>query len=228
MASTGLAITNSGTLAFVYNNMQANLLSSNSTNTNGVLGIPQVQGYEPQSALQMTARQPGGTSFRAPNNSTFVSNTNTNAVMALIGGDLGMACARMGYTKGGAFLSASNSNGTAAVNVPLTNTQTNTNAFYGDTTFNTAYVMIFQNFNNIDGISSGNASYTVAAATNANGLVGFGIVANTNGNYAYTIPANGSTVVLNFPQGITVNASSNNLLITPTNGGVLACVVYGS
>ena len=222
MASIGQAIVNSGNQVFVYNNFNPAVIGTVSGNTNGLLVAPYVQGMDPQAALQMTGRNPGGASYRAPVNSVVAAANNTNAVIAMIGGDLGAAVARMGFTKGGAFLCNALTNGTSAVTVPLTNTQTQTNAFWGDTSFTTVYAMILQNFNNVDGVSSGNAAFYVNGSATNGAVLGL----NTNGTYA--IPANGSTVLLAFPQGIAIAAATANMLITPVNGGVFACAVYGA
>ena len=219
MASTGIAATNSGGVCFVYNNLQAAVEGTVSGNTNGVLVLPQVQGMEPQSALFMTARQPGGLAYRQPNNTAFPNSTNP---CLMIGGDFGTSIGRLGYTKGGGFICNFGVNGTTNSTVPLTNTQTNTNSYWGDTTFATVNVIVLQNLNNIDGVSASSSSmYVNGSVTNGQAL---GL--NTNGTYVVT--GNGGTVVLANPNGFTVNAANANLLITPVNGGVFACAIYGA
>ncbi len=215
----GYSITNSGAMCFVYNNLQAPLQSVNSGNTNATGVLPTVQGFEPQSALFMTARQPGGIAYRAPTNGNFPNTTNP---VVMLGGDLGVAAARMGFTKGGAFLVASNSNGTSAVTVDLTNTQANTNGFYGDTSFTNAAIVIFHNLSGIDGVSNGNGSWYVnASVTN-------GAVLNLNTNGTYVVKPNGGVVLISDPNTFAVAAATCKILCTPVNGGVLGGVVYGS
>jgi len=221
-APTGISATNSGGVCFLYNNLQAQEFGTNSSNTNSVGLLPIIMGLDPQSALQMSARHPGGVSFRAPNNSAFVSPTNTNATASLIGGDFGVAIARLGYTKGGALLIASNSNGTSAVTFDTTNTQANTNSYWGDTTFTTVNVMVFQNLSGLDGISSGNGSWYV------NGSATNGAVLNLNTNGTYVVKPNGGTVVIADVNGFNSAAATCKVLCTPVNGGVLAVSIYGS
>ena len=142
----------------MYNNLQAAEFGTNNSNTNSVGLLPAIVGLEPQSANQMAARQPGGQAFRGPTNANFPNTTNP---VVLIGGDLGSAAARMGYPKGCGFLIASNSNGTSAVTFDLTNTQVNTNSYWGDTSFTNANIIILHNLSGIDGVSNGNGSWFV-------------------------------------------------------------------
>lgn len=209
-------------MCFIYNNLQAQEFGTNNSNTNSVGLLPIIAGLEPQAAQQMVGRQPGGASFRAPNNSAFVSANNANATMSMIGGDFGVACARLGYTKGGAFLIASNSNGTVAITFDTTNTQSNTNSYWGDTAFSTVNVMIFQNLSGLDGISNGNGSWFV------NGSVTNGAVLNLNTNGTYVVKPNGGTVIVADVNGFNSAAATCKVLCTPVNGGVLGVVIYGS
>jgi hypothetical protein len=222
VASVGTSIVNSGSMGFLYNNLQASLLGTNSSNTNGVLGTPVIQGLDNQNLQQQSNRQRGGTSWHQPTNSTVVSPTNTNAVMLAIGGEFGLAAQQLGYTKGGAFLIVSNTNGTQAITFDLTNTQANTNSYWGDTTFANANVIIMSNLCNIEGISSNNGTWYVNGSATNGAVLGL----NTNGSYAIT--ANGGTVVIAFPQPIAIAAATCKVLCTPTNGGVLGVAVYGS
>jgi hypothetical protein len=215
----GFSIANSGALAFVYNNLQAPTQNVSGSNSNSVGLLPQVQGFEPQSALFMAARQPGGIAFRQPNNAVFPSTTNPTAI---VGGEFGVACARMGYTKGGGFLIASNSNGTQAITADLTNTQANTNSFWGDTSFTTANVVIFQNMSGVDGVSNGNGSWYV------NGSATNGAVLNLNTNGTIVVNPYGGTAIIYSTNGLAVAAATCKILCTPVNGGVLAVAVYGS
>lgn len=225
-APAGYSITNSGGMAFVYNNLQAAENNVNSSNTNSVGVLPQIQGFEPQAATFMTARQPGGVAYRQPGNVNFPggnANVAVNGVSAmLIGGDFGVAAARMGYIKGGAFLLASNSNGTAAVTFDTTNTQVNTNSFWGDTTFATINLMVIQNLSGVDGISNGNGSWYV------NGSATNGAVLNLNTNGTYVVNPYGGTVVISSTNGINSAAANCKVLCTPVNGGVLGVAIYGS
>ena len=228
MASVGVAQTNSGSMVFVYNNFQSTATYSNvNANTNSVVSTPTLQGFDVQSAKSMTNRGPGGGSYHLQGNSMVVGNGNANAVMGIVGGDFGLAAAQMGFTKGMGILIASNSNGTSAVQFELNNSQVNTNSYYGDTTLSTVYCAIMQNLASIDGVTNSNAAWTVDN-TVANGVVGFGLITNTNGNYAYNITAQGGTIVIQFPNGIAINAASSQLVATPVNGGVFAAAFYGS
>ena len=215
----GYSITNSGAMAFVYNNLQAGVWDVNSSNANAVSVLPNIQGMEPQAAMFMTARQPGGQSWRQPNNSVFPNATNP---ISIVGGDFGISVARMGFTKGGGFLIASNSNGTAAVTCDLTNTQANTNGFWGDTTFTTIYCLVMQNLSGMDGISNGNGSWYV------NGSATNGAVLNLNTNGTYVVNPYGGTVIVTSTNGIAIAAATAKVLCTPVNGGVLAITAYGS
>ncbi len=222
----GYATTNSGGMAFVYNNLQAAVENVNSANANAVSVLPQIIGLEPQAANFMTARQQGGVAWRQPNNVNFPGGNANVAVngscTVLVGGDFGIAGSRMGYTKGGGFLIASNSNGTQAITADLTNTQANTNGFWGDTTFALANLVVIQNLSGIDGISNGNGAWFVnGSATNGQAL-------NLNANGTYIVSPYGGTVVVASTNGLTVNAANCKLLCTPVNGGVLAVAVYGS
>ncbi len=223
MALPGIVSTNSGASAFIYDNLQAAVVGTVAGNTNGTPGpLPVALAMEPQSAAQMTGRNPGGVSYRAPVGSTFASSSNTNAVACLIGGDIGLAAARMGYTKGGAWLITSNTNGTQAITCDLTNTQANTNSYAGDITFTTVNVLLMQNLCGIEGVSSNNGIWYVNASV-TNGAV---LQLNTNGSFA--LSGNGGTFGLFFPNGIAVAAATCKILCTPTNGGVLAMAAWGS
>lgn len=222
MASTGIASTNSGAMGFLYNNLQGAITGTNSSNTNGVLGIPVVQGLDKQNLKQQSARGLGGSSYLLPTNSTFVSPTNANAVALAIGGELGIVAQGLGYLKGGAFLIVSNTNGTQAITADLTNTQVNTNSYWGDTSFTNANVIIMSNLCNIEGVSSNNGTWFVNGSSTNGAVLGL----NTNGTFA--ISANGGTVMIAFPQPIPIAAATCKVLCTPTNGGVLAITVYGS
>ena len=221
-APTGISATNSGGVCFVYNNLQGQEFGTNNSNTNSVGLLPIIMGLEPQAALQMTARQPGGTSFRAPSNSNFASPSNTNAVLNLIGGEFGVTAARLGYTKGGALLIASNSNGTQAITFDTTNTQSNTNSYWGDTAFTTVNMMVFHNLSGVDGVSNGNGSWFV------NGSATNGAVLNLNTNGTYVVKPNGGVVVIADVNGFASAAATCKVLCTPVNGGVLAVSIYGS
>jgi hypothetical protein len=227
VSSIGVAQTNSGGMVFVYNNFQSSGTANVNANTNAVLSTPMLQGWDVQTAKSMSGRVPGGNSYHAGGNSTMVGNGNTNAVACLVGGEIGLAFAQMGFTKGMGVLCNFGVNGTTNSQIELTNSQVNTNAYYGDTTLATCYAAVFQNLNNIDGVSSGNANIYVNPCV-ANGVGSPGINSNTNGNYSYTISANGGMIALQFPQGITINAASSQLLIAPANGGVFAAAFYGS
>ncbi len=221
-APTGISSTNSGSVCFVYNNLQAQEFGTNSSNTNSVGLLPILMGLEPQAALQMTGRNPGGVSYRAPSNSNFAAPSNTNAVLNLIGGEFGASAARMGYTKGGAFLIASNSNGTQAITCDLTNTQSNTNSYWGDTSFTNANLIVFHNLSGVDGVSNGNGAWYV------NGSVTNGAVLNLNTNGTIVVKPYGGMAIIADTNGVAVAAATCKILCTPVNGGVLAVSVYGS
>ena len=222
----GYSTTNSGAMAFLYNNLQAPLQNVNSANANAVGVTPLIQGFEPQGANFQSARQPGGIAYRGPTNVNFPGGNAAVAVngatVVAIGGDLGIAAARMGYTKGGGLLIASNSNGTTAKTFDTTNTQVNTNGFWGDTTFATINVMIFHNLSGIDGVSSGNGAWYVnGGATNGLGL-------DTNANSTLVVQPNGGVFMITDPNGINSAAANCKVLCTPVNGGVLGVALYGS
>ena len=219
MASVGLAATNSGSLAFIYNNLTGAVTGTVASNTNGVIALPYVQGLDPQAALQMSAKNPGGACYRQ--NAQVVAPAVANPVSLISGFE--SVFARLGYTKGGALLITSNTNGTQAITADLTNTQTNTNAFWGDTTFATINVITVKNQCNQDGIGNNNGTWTLNTAV-ANSFVP---MATTNGT-AYTIPSNGSLVCFVMPQGQTCNAANCKLNLTPSNGGSVVVEVYGS
>jgi len=198
----------------------------NSANANAVGVTPLVQGFEPQSALFMTARQPGGIAFRAPNNVTFPQGNAIvpvgNAAIAIIGGDFGSAAARMGYTKGAGLIINAGVNGTTAITFDTTNTQANTNGFWGDTTFATINLMVLQNLSSVDGITNGNASWYV------NGSATNGATLNLNTNGSYVVKPNGGTVIIADINGFNSAAANCKVLCTPVNGGVLGVAIYGS
>jgi hypothetical protein len=209
--------TNSTGVSFIYNNLQTVELGSISGNTNAVSAIPFVTQLEPQSAMFMAARQPGGVAFRGDTNVAYTSASNANAAIVQLD-NLETAAARLGYTKNGAFIVVTSS--TTAVTVPLTNTATNTNSQAGDTVFAKWNKLILWNLSGLDGVAS--ASMTVnGAGTNGVNL----LLAATNS----TIKLDGSSAcVLASINGTTVNAANAAITITPTAGGTFACVVMGS
>ena len=140
----------------------------------------------------------------------------------MIGGEFGAAAARMGYTKGGGFLIASNSNGTSAITCDLTNTQANTNGFWGDTSFTNANLVVFHNLSGIDGVSNGNGAWYV------NGSATNGAVLNLNTNGTYVVKPYGGMAIIADTNGVAIAAATCKVLCTPVNGGVLAVEVYGS
>ncbi len=215
----GYNVTNSGGMVFVYNNLQAALQGETNANANAVFVVPTLSMLEPQAALFMTARNPGGSAYRQPTNAVFPNTTNP---CSIIGGDFGVAAARQGYTKGAALLIASNSNGTTAKTFDTTNTQANTNSFAGDLTFATINVIILQNLSGCDGISNGAGAWFV------NGSATNGAVLNLNTNGTYVVNYNGGCVVIEDNVGINSVASTCKVLCTPVNGGVLAVAIYGS
>ena len=216
-APLGIATTNSGSLAFVFNNLQSAVFGTVGANTNSVGLLPQVLGMEASIAQQMAGRNRGGGSFLQPVNSVQPSTT-TPCILVTMSD----VFSRYGFTKGGAFLIASNSNGTQAITCDFTNTQTNTNSFWGDTSFTTIYALVLQNFNNVDGVSSGNANWF------CNGSVTNGAVFGLNTNGTYIVQPNGGAVVLQSPNGYAVAAATCKLLCTPVNGGSLVIAAYGS
>ncbi len=215
----GYNVTNSGGMVFVYNNLQGALQGETNANTNSVPVLPTLSMMEPQSALFMTARQPGGIAYRKDGSVVFPNSTNP---VSIVGGDFGIAAARMGYTKGAALLIASNSNGTSAKTFDTTNTQANTNSFAGDLSFATINLIIFQNLSGVDGVSSG------AGAWYVNGSVTNGAVLNLNTNGTYVVNYNGGCAVVSDTVGINSAAANCKVLATPVNGGVLAVAIYGS
>ncbi len=128
----------------------------------------------------------------------------------------------MGFTKGGGFLIASNSNGTAAITCDLTNTQANTNGYWGDTSFTNAAFVIFHNLSGIDGVSNGNGSWYVNASVTNGAVLGL----NTNGTYV--VKPNGGVAIISDPNTFAIAAATCKILCTPVNGGVLGVAVYGS
>ena len=59
-APKGIAATNSGGLSFLFNNLQAAVFGTQAANTNSVGLLPQLLGLEPQAALQISGKNPGG------------------------------------------------------------------------------------------------------------------------------------------------------------------------
>jgi hypothetical protein len=212
-----VAQTNTNGVSFVLNNLQATGVSNIGANTNSVPTIPNLLGLDYQSAAFMTGRQPGGVAFRGQPQTVFASPSNANAAAILVDA-FESSVARLGYTKSGAFYLALN--GTTAVTVPLTNTQTNTNGYWGDTTFATANVLLFRNVSGIDG--NPNASISI----NGSGTNGHKMGLTTNSQI--TLDGNGSVFWNQSVNGFTVNAANANITFTPTNTGAFVCVIAGS
>ena len=147
---------------FVFNK----LLGVNN-NTNTINTLPYLIALERQSALQLSARQPGGSAYHG--NSAVVAPNTTNSFVLLDG--METMAASLGYAKNGAFFVVVNA---AAVTVTLTNTATNTNGTAGDTVFaNIAQYTIY----NLSGLDGNNAVNATINTTGTNGAL-LGITAN--------------------------------------------------
>jgi hypothetical protein len=210
-APLGLATTNTNA-SFVFNNLQQIETSSNSGNTNSVLLIPYVQALDFQSASFMAGRQPGGVAFRAASNTVFASASNANAAVIQLDGMVTTA-SHLGYTKNGAFLVTANG---SAVVVPLTNTQTNTNGFAGDTVFATVYEAIIFNLSGLDGNVAVNSTLLTNGTNGCNFL----------GATSLTVTASSRTCVESV-NGTTVNAANANISINAATAANIAVVLMG-
>ncbi len=224
-APLGFASTNTNA-SFVYNNMavtNGGAMMGNG-NTNAVVLQPMVQALDFQSATFMSARQPGGVAFRAKSNVAFTAPSNANAAIVMLDGMV-TTTSQLGYTKNGAFIVALS--GTTNSVVPLTNTQTNTNSFAGDTAFNTWNQITLYNLSGLDGF---NSSSIFAGSAGTNGL-SLGVGTNSTVNTALfpgvTI-AGGSRVVIENVNGGTVNAANANLIFTPAANSTIGVVISGS
>jgi len=216
MASVGISQTNAGSLAYVYNNLQAAVVGTNASNTNGVIGIPVVQGLEVQSALQLSGNNPGGTAYRQPVNTVSPSGS---PIILIRDTD---KYARLGFTKSGAFSIEFGLNGTSAISTLLTNTQTNTNSYWGDTSFTTVYAITVQNVSGVSGVNANNGALVLNTAATNSALWGM-----TNAT-AISIPVNGGCWKCESPAGFTIAASNAAMSFTPTNGGTVVVAVYGA
>lgn len=210
----GVAQTNTnGHVSFVYQNIQVAIQSNVAANTNSVLTLPQVIAYDYQNGLQQSGRNPGGSAYAQPPNVAFTAPGNANASVVLL--DDGFDS---NYTKNGAFIVVLS--GTTTALIPLTNTQTNTNSYAGDTTFATVCKAVAYNLSGLDGVNSA----SMAIGTNGtNGCAIFG-VNNTNG---FTLQGSCKAVFWQL-NGTTVAANAQNIQITPTAGGTFAVVLRGS
>ena len=109
-------------------------------------------------------------------------------------------------------------NGTNAVTIDLTNTNStaNTISFAGDLTFANANVIVFNNM--------GNNAVTVApGAANAANLPKF-----TGTTPTISVPAGSIMVVHQAGNGAAVTAAAKNILITPAASGNFAVAIGGS
>lgn len=216
-APIGYAQTNTNGVNFVVNNLQAQEISNNAGNTNSVPLLPSLIGLEPQAALSMSARNPGGVCYRGGINSVFLNN-NAGAILV---DAFESSVARLGYQKSGAFMVVCS--GTNAVSVPLTNTQTNTNGYFGDTTFATANVLLWKN---CSGQGDNNNGVSASMSINGSGTNGNKMGLTTNSQI--TLDGGGSIWWSQSNNGFTVNAANAQVTITPTNGGVFVGVIAGS
>lgn len=220
-APIGLATTNTTGASFVFNNIQAVEYGSNSNNSNSVVAIPNVQALGKLAAQQMTGRLPGGAAYLQPSNTVLTAPANTNAALILIDGQETYASS-LPYKKNGSFIVSLA--GTTNSTVPMTNTQTNTNSFAGDTAFNTIYQMTVYNMSGLDGNPA--AALNVVTG-NVNGL-SFGSVSGTNGVFnGITVDAS-SRITIESVNGWVVNAANKALIFTPTGTGTVGVVVCGA
>lgn len=209
--------TNATGVDFVFNNLQAAAQSNLGANINSVGVLPQVLALDPQTALSLTGRQPGGPSYQKSTN--VATPSTTTAAMLLAGFE--MRPSKLPYTKNGAFVVSLS--GTNAVTVPLTNTATNTNSQAGDTVFATWNQIVLYNLSGLDGNNS--ASMTIAPGASNGANLQF-TSSNTTG-LAMTIDGS-SAQVLGSVNGVTVNATKNTILITPTANSTFGMVISGS
>ncbi len=219
-APLGFSTTNSTGVSFVYDNRAASAQSTVGGNANAVLAIPNIAMLDFNAALVATGRQPGGVSFRAASNSSLAASTNANAATVLLDG-METYASRLGYKKNGAFLIVLS--GTTNATVPLTNTQTNTNAFVGDNVFATVNQIVLYNLSGLDGNASADLN---VVKSNTNGL-GLGFTGGNNAFAGVTVGGS-SRVVLESINGLTVNAANCALIFTPTANSTVGVVVSGA
>ncbi len=219
-APLGFSTTNSTGVSFVYDNRAAGAASTVGGNANAVLAIPFVQMLDFNAALIATGRQPGGSSFHAASNSALAASSNANAATVLLDG-METFASKLNYKKNGAFIIVLS--GTTNSTVPLTNTQTNTNAFAGDNVFATVNQMVVYNLSGLDGNNSADLN---VVKSNTNGL-SFGA---TGGNNAFAgITVGGSSrVIVESINGLTVNAANCALIFTPTANSTVGVVISGA
>ena len=207
--------TNTTGVDFVFNNLQAALQSGSNTNADSAL--PLVMALDPQSALAITGRQPGGPSYLKSTN--VATPSSTTGAMLLDGFET--RASKLPYAKNGAFIVSLN--GTNSVTVQLTNTAINTNGQAGDTVFATWNQIVLYNLSGVDGNNA--ASLTVAPAASNGANLQF-TASNTTG-LAMTIDG-ASAQLLGSVNGVTVNSTKTGITITPTADSLFGCVVSGA
>ncbi len=207
MAVTQPVATNTNGVDFVANFLQT------FDQWNQVIINPSVVPLEPQAALQVTGRLPGGGAYRGNSAAAFPNTTNASILLD----GMETLASRLGYTKNGAFLV--HCNGTNAVSVPLTNTATNTNAQAGDTVFSSWKQITLYNLSGVD--QNNSAVMYVQGTPTTNGA---NLSVNANGVFAI---AGSSRMTLENVNGVPINAANAVLTITPTADGTFGCVISG-
>ncbi len=207
MAVTQPIATNTNGVDFVFSTLQT------SDVWNQVIITPNVIPLEPQAALQVTGRLPGGGAYRGNSAAAFPNTTNASILLD----GMETLASRLGYTKNGSFIVSCN--GTNAVIVPLTNTRTNTNSQAGDTVFTSWKQITLYNLSGLDGAASAVMYVEGAGVTN-----GANLNMNTNGVLQL---AGSSRMILENVNGVPVNAANAAIQITPTADGTFAMVISG-
>ena len=202
--------TSSTGVSFVMNNLEAAVQSSVAGNTNAVAALPTVTQLAPQSAMQLTGRNPGGLAYHDDTNVVVPNSTNASILLD----DIVTNAAYLPYAKNGAFIVICN--GTNAVVVPLTNTATNTNSQAGDTVFAKWNQIILRNLSGTDGYNSASMTVTPTTAVLQCGVNG---VITLDGGSAHRM---GSV------NGVAINSSNSTITITPTANSIFGCVISGS
>ena len=172
--------------------------------------IPFVDTYEHQSAILLSARNPGGLSYLQP---SWVINKNI-----ILLDDLMTRFDKDGAAKHGCFHVTTS--GTTGVNIDLTNLATNATSSAGDATFATWYQIIFFNLSGLDGVAA--ADMTVAPGGSNPARMQLGGTSPT-----LTVAAS-SPQVISSKAGLAVDSTHKIITVTPSAGGNFAMLVSGA
>lgn len=215
MASVGIAQTNTTGVDFIINNLQATVTANVGANTNAVNALPTLLALEPMTAAVACGRQKGGPVYHGAPNAVWPSNS-TGVIQIT---NFEASAAVLPYTKNGCLMVLCT--GTTPVTISLTNTQINTNGFWGDTTFANANVIMFKNVS-----GAGDNGAIASMSINGSGTNGFKMGMATNSQI--TLDGAGSIWFSQTTNGFAVNAANANITITPTNAGTLAMYIGGN